>query len=166
MKKCQWKNEVNEAICIERKCDIMTFSEKIKKARTERGLNQQQLADLVGVSKRSIAAYETTDTKPRGDVVKKLSKALDVSVDYLLLDEINDPRRDIEMFPYIETARRCYGSRAAGEIDALLRQNAALFAGGTIDQDAKDAFFEAIMKAYLACKEEARRTYGRKDGKK
>lgn len=144
----------------------MTFSDKIKNARAELELNQQQLADLVGVSKRSIAAYETTDTKPRGDVVKKLSKALNVSVDYLLLDEVDDPHYGIGISPYVEAARERYGNRAASEMDALLQRNAALFAGGTIDQEAKDAFFEAIMKAYLTCKEEARKTYGRKDGKK
>ena len=48
-------------------------------------------------------------------------------------------------------------------MDSLLEQNAALFAGGTLDQEAKDAFFEAVMKAYLTCKEEARKTYGRKN---
>jgi len=49
-------------------------------------------------------------------------------------------------------------------VEALLAQNAALFAGGTLDQEGKDAFFEAVMKAYLTCKEEAKKTYGRKAG--
>lgn len=142
---------------------MKTFSEKLKQARADLKLNQQQLADMVGVSKRSIAAYETTDTKPRGTVVKKLAKALNVSVDYLFLDEIDDPQQNIERSPYIETVRERYGGRAAGEMETLLKQNTALFAGGTLDQEAKDAFFEALMKAYLACKEEARKTYGRKD---
>ena len=142
----------------------MTFSDKLKNARADMGLNQQQLADLVGVSKRSVAAYETTDTKPRGNIVKKLAQALGVSVDYLLLDEIDDPHYGIGRPAYLETARERFGSAAAREMNELLRQNRALFAGGTLDQDAKDAFFEAIMKAYLACKEESRRTYGKKDG--
>ena len=67
---------------------MKTFSEKIKEAREELKLNQQQLGELVGVSKRSIAAYETTDTKPRGNIARKLAAALQVSVDYLLNDEI------------------------------------------------------------------------------
>ncbi len=142
----------------------MTFSEKIKKARADLGFNQQQLADLVGVSKRSIAAYETTDTKPRGDVVKQLSKALNVSVDYLLLDETDDPLYGIHESPYVETVRQRYGNTAAAEISELLHQNTAFFAGGSLDQDSKDAFFEAVMKAYLTCKEEARKTHGHKDG--
>lgn len=142
---------------------MKTFSEKLRETRAMRKLNQQQLADIVGVSKRSIAAYETTDTKPRGAVIKRLAKALLVSVDYLLIDEIEDPDYDIGPAAYIEQARIKFGNRAAAEMDVLLRQNTALFAGGVLDQEAKDAFFEAVMKAYLACKEEARKTYGRRD---
>jgi hypothetical protein len=46
-------------------------------------------------------------------------------------------------------------------MDFLLERNAALFAGGTLDQEAKDAFFEAVTKAYWAAKEESRKTYGK-----
>ena len=141
---------------------MKTFSEKTKEAREELKLNQQQLGELVGVSKRSIAAYETTDTKPRGNIARKLAAALQVSVDYLLNDEITDSKYGIEKAPYIEEARERLGPKAAKEMDVLLEQNVALFAGGALDQEAKDAFFEAVMKAYLKCKEEARKTYGRK----
>lgn len=42
----------------------------------------------------------------------------------------------------------------------LLRKNTALFAGGDLSQEEKDAFFEAVMRAYVACKDEARRKFG------
>ena len=45
---------------------------------------------------------------------------------------------------------------------AVLKQNQSLFAGGTISEEAKDAYFQAVMKAYLDCKEAAKQTYGRK----
>ena len=89
MKNSQYKNEVDEVIFITGGKEMKTFSEKTKEAREELKLNQQQLGELVGVSKRSIAAYETTDTKPRGNIARKLAAALQVSVDYLLNDEIN-----------------------------------------------------------------------------
>ncbi|MEG0396951.1 MAG: helix-turn-helix transcriptional regulator [Oscillospiraceae bacterium] len=140
----------------------MTFSEKLKEARAKLKLNQQQLADLIGVSKRSVAAYEVEGVMPRGTVTRNLAKTLQVSVEYLMNDEITDPKYGIEKAPYIEEAREKFGSRAALEMDALLEQNTTLFAGGSLDQDAKDIFFEAIMKAYLTCKDEARKTYGHK----
>ncbi|MEG0911915.1 MAG: XRE family transcriptional regulator, partial [Ruthenibacterium sp.] len=95
-------------------------------------------------------------------VTRNLAKTLQVSVEYLMNDEITDPKYGIEKAPYIEEAREKFGSRAALEMDALLEQNTALFAGGSLDQDAKDIFFEAVMKAYLTCKDEARKTYGHK----
>lgn len=141
---------------------MKTFSQKVKEAREGLKLNQQQLGDLVGVTKRSIAAYETTNTKPRGNTVRKLAAALNVSVDYLLNDEIIDTQYGIEKEPYVEEARQRLGNKAAKEMDLLLEQNLALFAGAELDQEAKDAFFEAVMKAYLKCKDEARKTFGRK----
>lgn len=141
---------------------MKTFSQKVKEAREGLKLNQQQLGDIVGVTKRSIAAYETTNTKPRGNTVRKLAAALNVSVDYLLNDGIIDTQYGIEKEPYVEEARQRLGNKAAKEMDLLLEQNLALFAGGELDQEAKDAFFEAVMKAYLKCKDEARKTFGRK----
>lgn len=47
-------------------------------------------------------------------------------------------------------------------MDALLRDNAALFAGGELSQEEKDAFFEAVMRAYVASKDIASVKFGRK----
>lgn len=140
----------------------MTFSDKVKIARDKRGINQEQLAELMGVSRRSVVAWETTGTKPRGWRIRKLAELLDVSEDYLENDEITDPHYGLEKKEYVEETRSLFGDRAAKEVDALLEKNVALFAGGEISQEAKDAYFEAVMKAYIACKEEAKRTYGRK----
>ena len=140
----------------------MTFSEKVKEAREALHLNQQQLGDMAGVSKRSIAAYETTDTKPRGNIMNELAGALKVSADYLLNDEITDPKHGMEQVPFIAEAKETYGSDAANEMDNLLAQNAAFFACSSLNQEAKDAFFKAITKAYLTSREEPRKTYGRR----
>lgn len=142
---------------------MLSFSEKIKKRRETLQLTQQDLSNLVGVSKRSIAAYETTNTRPRGRVAQKLAKALKVSMDYLLRDEISDPTQGLEKDFYVEQARQRFGSKGAMELEELLEQNLALFAGGDLEQEAKDAFFEAVMKAYLECKEASRRKFGKKN---
>ena len=71
----------------------MTFSDKIKVSRELCNLTQQQLADKVGVSKRTIAAYETTDAKARSSTMRKLAVALNVSYDYLANDDVTDPKQ-------------------------------------------------------------------------
>ena len=67
------------------------FGDKVKEAREILDLSQDQLAEKVGVSQRSITAYETDSAKPRGTTARKLARALNVSLDYLLSDDVDDP---------------------------------------------------------------------------
>ena len=140
----------------------MTFSDKIKRSREVADLTQQELADLVGVSKRTIASYESTNAMARRTTLVKLARALKVSVRYLSDDECTDPLADIEKDGYVEEARQRYGASGARDVDALLRDNAALFAGGELSQEEKDAFFEAVMRAYVASKDIASVKFSRK----
>ena len=141
---------------------MKVFSEKVRDARAESGMTQTQLADAVGVSLRSILAYEKGEKRPRQSTILKLARALRVSVRFLSDDECENPVQDIEKDGYIEVARALYGARGARDVDALLEENTALFAGGELSQNQKDAFFEAIMKAYITSKEAAKETFGRK----
>lgn len=138
----------------------MTFSDKIKRSREIAGLTQQELADQVGVSKRTIASYECTDAIARRSTTVKLARALKVSVKYLTDETCTDPLADIEKDEHVEEARRLYGANGARDIDSLLSANTALFAGGELSQDEKDAFFEAVTQAYFASKSEAKRKFG------
>ena len=141
---------------------MKSFAEKVKEARETLGLSQSALAEKVEVSQRSITAYETGSAKPRGITARKLARALNVSLDYLLNDDITDPSSGIEKDPYLEDMHDKYGVKSEKEAKELLEKNMALFAGGTLSQDAKDAFFQAVMTAYVTCKEEARITYGQR----
>lgn len=62
---------------------------------------------------------------------------------------------------YVEQMRQEAGT-GRHWCEAMLAQNQAMFAGGTISQEAKDAYFHAVMKAYVECKEAAKETYGRR----
>ena len=135
----------------------MTFSDKIKRAREVAKMTQHELAQEVGVSQRTIASYES-----RKSTTEKLAHALKVSVRYLSDDDCTNPLEDIEKDEYIEQARELYGAKGVRDMDELLRDNAALFAGGELSQDQKDAFFQAVMTAYVTCKEEAKVKFGRK----
>lgn len=140
----------------------MTFSDKIKLTREKAGLTQQQLADKIGVSKRTIASYESCGAIARVSTMHKLADALGVTYDYLSREEITDPQYGSDKAPYVEEVRGALGNNAAKEVDRLLEQNAALFAGGELSEEAKDTFYLAVTKAYLQCKEEASKKFGRK----
>ena len=100
---------------------------------------------------------------PRQGTLLKLAKALSVSSKFLIDDLCENPMEDIEKDSYIEDAREKYGSKGAKDVDKLLADNAALFAGGELSQEQKDEFFQAVMVAYVTCKEEAKKKFGRKD---
>ena len=62
----------------------MTLGEIIQKKRLERGLSQEKLAELVGVSRQAVSTWELGDAIPDTDKLVPLARALGVSVDELL----------------------------------------------------------------------------------
>lgn len=64
----------------------MTLGEKLKEARKQAGLSQEQLSEKLGISRSAVAKWETDKGIPDVDNLKALSKLLNVSVDYLLDD--------------------------------------------------------------------------------
>lgn len=62
----------------------MIIGERIKKERIKRGMSQQQLGDLLGVTKVSICGYETGTRTPSLDTFMEMLNVLKLSPDYLL----------------------------------------------------------------------------------
>ena len=56
---------------------------RLKKARKEHGYTQVSLAEALGVSKGSVAMWETGKRNPEFDTLEELLSLLDVSYDYL-----------------------------------------------------------------------------------
>lgn len=54
--------------------------ENVRRMRREKGLSQQELADLAGVGQDSISAIETGKHEPHPRTLRKLAKALDAEV--------------------------------------------------------------------------------------
>ncbi|MBQ9742235.1 MAG: helix-turn-helix transcriptional regulator [Ruminococcus sp.] len=65
----------------------LTLGAKVKNARKAAGFTQEQLAEKLGVSRQAITKWEADKGLPDIENIKLLSKALDVSIDYLLDDE-------------------------------------------------------------------------------
>ena len=69
----------------------MTIGQRIKKARLQKGLTQQELGVLVGFPENSadvrIAQYETSARKPKADIKQKISDVLKINPRYLYMPE-------------------------------------------------------------------------------
>lgn len=141
---------------------MKTFAEKVNEARLSLGLTKKELAEKIGVSGKTIQSYEAGEKRPRQTMLVKLARALEVSVKFLSDDSCTNPVADIEKDTYIEDARNRYGASGVRDMDKLLADNRALFAGGKLSQEQKDAFFQAVMTAYVTCREESKK-FGRKN---
>ena len=60
------------------------FSERLKKYRREKNLTQQELADLLQVSNKTVSRWESGGGYPDVPMLVPLARALGVSVDDLL----------------------------------------------------------------------------------
>ena len=137
----------------------MTFGEKIKEARLAMNLSQTELAQMTGISERSLYTYEQLGTLPRKSNIRKLAEALHISVSYLLDESETDSQSHIDQDMFILEAKENFGSKGAKEAQEVLGRVNSLFAGGELDEDAKDVFFQAIMSVYMDSKKTAREKY-------
>lgn len=71
----------------------MEFSEKLITLRKGRDLTQEQLAEQLNVSRQSISKWESGQVIPEVEKIVELSKAFNVTLDYLLkpseIDELS-----------------------------------------------------------------------------
>ena len=65
---------------------------RLKSARAAKDLSQQQLAELVGVSRQTVNAIEKGDYNPTINLCIAICKALDKTLDELFWEVENNPR--------------------------------------------------------------------------
>ena len=126
----------------------MKFSEKVRKLRKEKKLSQADLAKLIHVSSRSVAAYEAGTSYPRyKETYEALADALGVDVNYL--------RTEDEQF--MEEVGQEYGSRGQRQAEAILGEARELFAGGELSEEDKMAFLTEMQQLFLDSKKRAKK---------
>jgi len=66
--------------------NYFTFTKRLKSSRTHKGFSQKELAEKAGVSQGLISKYESKiiTVSPKVDTIYALSRALEVSCEYLL----------------------------------------------------------------------------------
>lgn len=82
----------------------MTLGDKLSKLRKENNYTQEQLADILGVSRQAISKWESNITYPETDKLIRMSELFNCSLDYLLkdtkeTDSKNQSNEEILFFP-------------------------------------------------------------------
>ena len=107
------------------------LGEKLRRERRRADLTQVKLGQLVGVTARSISAYESGRSIPHKKVLRGLAKELNVTVEYLTNDAQDDPEAERAKEECLDDIREEYGEKGVVEMEELLRMNVAFFAGGS-----------------------------------
>ena len=68
----------------------MSIGSKIADARKKQNLTQEQLAELLGVTRQSVSRWESDTVYPEMDKIIKLAEILNVNCDYLLKDHVSE----------------------------------------------------------------------------
>lgn len=90
-----------------------SMAERIKRARKEAGLQQQELADAVGLTRTSISNIERGKQGLSVDLLYAISQHLNESADVLLRDAVNYAEKSID----VDMVRRqVTNAKAADEI--------------------------------------------------
>ncbi len=86
----------------------MSIGNKIANARKEKHLTQEQLADLMGVSRQSVSRWESDQAYPEMEKIVRLAEVLAVTCDYLLNDA-KEERKSESAEPTNAITRLLYG---------------------------------------------------------
>lgn len=127
----------------------MEFKERLKQLRSNAGLTQKQIADELGITIRAYQYYEQGTKYPTQPKLIKLAAILGVTPGELL--SLQDQ--------YLMEAEEKGDSRDKRRIRQLVGEIHALFAGGELNDEDKDAAIRALNDAYWTAKEMNRETY-------
>ena len=131
----------------------MTFGEKVKMLRKEKGLSQKEVAGELGITVRAYQNYELHNVQPRKrDIVDKLCKLYHVTAAQLLGDE--------NLF-YIDVEEQ-YGLKGATQAKKILSEAQVYLAGGDLSDEEREAFMDSLMRMYLKSKEISKEKFGKK----
>ena len=131
----------------------MTFSEKFKALREEKGLTQKDVAAALELNARMITRYENGVSYPRTrEAYRKIADFFEVDVNYLLTEDDS----------FVLHASEQYGKRGMKQAQELIDGMSGLFAGGTLSEQDKDAVMKALQDIYWESKARNAQKYASK----
>lgn len=69
----------------------MNIAERLQELRKKAGYSQEQVAEMLGISRQAISKWESGQGNPEIDNVIKLTEIYHVSADYILLGQESNP---------------------------------------------------------------------------
>lgn len=85
---------MKQTSCYNEVGDNMNLGKRITELRKRKNLTQQELADQLFVTDKTISSWESNRTEPNLEILMQLSEILDCSMSYLMYGDIN--KSDVE----------------------------------------------------------------------
>lgn len=108
----------------------MNFNEKLISLRRSKGLSQEQLANLVNVSRQAVSKWETAESQPEFNKLILLSDVLGVSVDELCCNNEKEEKEKLPMDQQISRSNSWWISGIALIIGFIIGIPGGIFAAG------------------------------------
>ncbi len=114
----------------------MKFGEKLRLARTNAHMTQAELANTLGLAKRTVEGYESCSFYPRKRATyDKLADLFGVERNWFLTESDDDKEQT-----------------AQSDMEQMVASVSALYSGGRLSEEDKDALARALMDAYWIAK--------------
>ena len=135
----------------------MKFGQKVQEQRKKAGFLQQELADKLGITKRTLANYEGGNSYPQNrSLYAKLAEIFKVDINYFLTEDEE----------FLTQAAQMYGKKGQAQAQIILEQAAALFAGGELSEKDEIAFLHDMQAIFLESKKIAKTKYSNRGRKR
>lgn len=128
--------------------DLKAFGQRLRSRRNELNISQEELGEKVGTSKSVISGYENGQNDPRQSMVVKLSKALGVSINWLITgnDTIKvDFDRNNKLSPELRELIIIFN-----QLSLDTQKNILQYANYLLSQEKKHTFSEPDILPYVA----------------
>ena len=110
----------------------MNFAEKLSNLRIQNGYSQEGLAEKLYVSRQAVSKWEVGTTLPETDKLIAISEFFNVSIDYLLKENVK--------LNYDESLERIVIKflKAAWEMDEISQKLVCIMKAGAIDKEERE----------------------------
>lgn len=127
----------------------MSFGERLRKIRKERGLRQEDIGKVAHVGKSTVSQWENNIHTPDLETVSKIAAYLNVPVDYFFVDDPSTPAWWFRDTPPTKM-----------ELEEFLKNANVYFDGAPLDEEDKEDILD-----YLAWKWEREKRKREKENK-
>ena len=125
---------------------MMTLGQKLKEIRKRFGMSQEQLAEVLNVSRQAITKWENDGGLPDISNLQEIAKAFGITVDYLLDDENQLPALSLRK----ELDKEKYKNKLSMYQEVLTNYFPEPYEIFVLSRFKKHNFFELLIDTFIA----------------